>query len=418
MEIDELKKKKVTELHAIAKDVGLASFTDLKKHDLIHAIIEAETKRAELVPVEGILQIHPEGYGFLRSPNYNYLQSQDDIYLSISQIRKFNLKVGDHIRGLARPPREGERYFAMIKIEHINNIPLAEFRERVLFDNLTPLYPNERIHLEIEKKNDRSMRIVDLFMPIGKGQRGLIVSPPRAGKTIILQKIANSITTNHPEIYLIVLLIDERPEEVTDFERSVDAEVVSSTFDETPERHTEVGEIILERAKRMVETKKDVVILLDSLTRLARAHNAVVPHSGKTLSGGLDSTALQKPKKFFGAARNIEEGGSLTIIATALIDTGSRMDEVIFEEFKGTGNCELILDRRLQDRRIFPALDLYKSGTRKEELLLTEFELNRLWIMRKLLSEMNTIEQMEFLIEKMARTKSNKDFLESMSTDK
>ncbi len=418
MEIDELKKKKVTELHAIAKDVGLASFTDLKKHDLIHAIIEAETKRAELVPVEGVLQIHPEGYGFLRSPNYNYLQSQDDIYLSISQIRKFNLKVGDHIRGLARPPREGERYFAMIKIEHINNIPLSEFRERVLFDNLTPLYPNERIHLEIEKKNDRSMRIVDLFTPIGKGQRGLIVSPPRAGKTIILQKIANSITTNHPEIYLIVLLIDERPEEVTDFERSVDAEVVSSTFDETPERHTEVGEIILERAKRMVETKKDVVILLDSLTRLARAHNAVVPHSGKTLSGGLDSTALQKPKKFFGAARNIEEGGSLTIIATALIDTGSRMDEVIFEEFKGTGNLELILDRRLQDRRIFPALDLYKSGTRKEELLLTEFELNRLWIMRKLLSEMNTIEQMEFLIEKMARTKSNKDFLESMSTDK
>ena len=418
MEIDELKKKKVTELHSIAKDMGLSSFTDLKKPDLIHAIIEAETKRAELVPVEGVLQIHPEGYGFLRSPNYNYLQSQDDIYLSISQIRKFNLKVGDHIRGLARPPREGERYFAMIKIEHINNVPLSEFRERVLFDNLTPLYPNERIHLEIEKKNDRSMRIVDLFTPIGKGQRGLIVSPPRAGKTIILQKIANSITTNHPEIYLIVLLIDERPEEVTDFERSVDAEVVSSTFDETPERHTEVGEIILERAKRMVETKKDVVILLDSLTRLARAHNAVVPHSGKTLSGGLDSTALQKPKKFFGAARNIEEGGSLTIIATALIDTGSRMDEVIFEEFKGTGNLELILDRRLQDRRIFPALDLYKSGTRKEELLLTEFELNRLWIMRKLLSEMNTIEQMEFLIEKMARTKHNKDFLESMSTDK
>jgi transcription termination factor Rho len=418
MEIDELKKKKVTELHSIAKDLGLASYTDLKKPDLIHAIIEAETKRSELVPVEGILQIHAEGYGFLRSPNYNYLQSPDDIYLSISQIRKFNLKVGDHIRGLARPPREGERYFAMIKIEHINNIPLSEFRERVLFDNLTPLYPNERIHLEVEGKNDLSMRIVDLFTPIGKGQRGLIVSPPRAGKTIILQKIANSITLNHPEIYLIVLLIDERPEEVTDFERSVDAEVVSSTFDETPERHTEVGEIILERAKRMVETKKDVVILLDSLTRLARAHNAVVPHSGKTLSGGLDSTALQKPKKFFGAARNIEEGGSLTIIATALIDTGSRMDEVIFEEFKGTGNLELILDRRLQDRRIFPALDLYKSGTRKEELVLTEFELNRLWIMRKLLSEMNVIEQMEFLTEKMSRTKTNKEFLDSMATER
>jgi transcription termination factor Rho len=417
MEIMELKKKKVSELLDIAKDLGLSNYSDLKKHDLIHAIIEAETQRAELVPVEGVLQIHSDGYGFLRSPNYNYLQSQDDIYLSISQIRKFNLKVGDHIRGLARPPREGERYFAMIKIEHINGIQLSDFRERILFDNLTPLYPNERIHLEIEEKNDLSMRIVDLFTPIGKGQRGLIVSPPRAGKTIILQKIANSITTNHPEISLIVLLIDERPEEVTDFERSVDAEVVSSTFDETPDRHTEVGEIILERAKRMVEAKKDVVILLDSLTRLARAHNAVVPHSGKTLSGGLDSTALQKPKKFFGSARKIEEGGSLTIIATALIDTGSRMDEVIFEEFKGTGNLELILDRRLSDRRIFPALDLYKSGTRKEELLLEDYEINRLWILRKLLSEMNVIEQMEFLSEKMRRTKTNKEFLDSMAGD-
>lgn len=415
MEITELKKKKVADLHQIAKELGLTNYTDLKKQDLIHAIIEAETKRTELIPVEGILQIHPEGYGFLRSPNYNYLQSPDDIYLSISQIRKFNLKVGDSIKGLARPPREGERYFAMIKIEHINDIPLADFTERILFDNLTPLYPNERIHLEVEEKNDMSMRIIDLFTPIGKGQRGLIVSPPRAGKTIILQKIANSITINHPEINLIVLLIDERPEEVTDFERSVQAEVISSTFDETPDRHTEVGEIILERAKRMVESKKDVVILLDSLTRLARAHNAIVPHSGKTLSGGLDSTALQKPKKFFGSARKIEEGGSLTIIATALIDTGSRMDEVIFEEFKGTGNLEMVLDRRLSDRRIFPALDLYKSGTRKEELLLTEFELNRLWILRKLLSEMNTIEQMEFITEKMRRTKHNKEFLESMS---
>ncbi|MGB9720594.1 MAG: transcription termination factor Rho [bacterium] len=415
MEITELKKKKVADLHQIAKELGLMNYTDLKKQDLIHAIIEAETKRTELVPVEGILQIHSEGYGFLRSPNYNYLQSPDDIYLSISQIRKFNLKVGDSIRGLARPPREGERYFAMIKIEYINDIPLSDFAERILFDNLTPLYPNERIHLEVEEKNDLSMRIIDLFTPIGKGQRGLIVSPPRAGKTIILQKIANSITTNHPEINLIVLLIDERPEEVTDFERSVQAEVISSTFDETPDRHTEVGEIILERAKRMVESKKDVVILLDSLTRLARAHNAIVPHSGKTLSGGLDSTALQKPKKFFGSARKIEEGGSLTIIATALIDTGSRMDEVIFEEFKGTGNLEMVLDRRLSDRRIFPALDLYKSGTRKEELLLTEFELNRLWILRKLLSEMNTIEQMEFITEKMRRTKNNKEFLDSMS---
>lgn len=415
MEVIELSKKKVTELQSMAKELGLLNYTDLKKPDLIHAIIEAETQRAELVPVEGVLQIHSDGYGFLRSPNHNYLQSHDDIYLSISQIRKFNLKVGDHIRGLARPPREGERYFAMIKIEKINNIALAQFKSRVAFDKLTPLYPIERIHLEIEEKNDLCMRIVDLFTPIGKGQRGLIVSPPRAGKTILLQKIANSIRTNHPEIYLIVLLIDERPEEVTDFERSVDAEVVSSTFDETPDRHTEVGEIILERAKRMVETKTDVVILLDSLTRLARAHNAVVPHSGKTLSGGLDSTALQKPKKFFGAARKIEEGGSLTIIATALVDTGSRMDEVIFEEFKGTGNLELILDRHLSDRRIYPSLDLYKSGTRKEELILAEFELNRLWILRKFLSEMNVIEQMEFLTEKMERTKTNKEFLKSMN---
>ncbi len=416
MEIMELRRKKVDELLDIAKGLGLSNYTDLKKQDLIHAIVEAETQRSELVPVEGVLQVHSEGYGFLRSPNYNYLQSPDDIYLSISQIRKFNLKVGDHIKGLARPPREGERYFAMIKIEHINGIPLGQFRERMLFDNLTPLYPNERIHLEIEGKSDYAMRIVDLFTPIGKGQRGLIVSPPRAGKTILLQKIANSITANHPEIKLIVLLIDERPEEVTDFERSVDAEVVSSTFDETPERHTEVGEIILERAKRLVESKKDVVVLLDSLTRLARAHNSVVPHSGKTLSGGLDSTALQKPKKFFGSARKIEEGGSMTIIATALIDTGSRMDEVIFEEFKGTGNLELILDRRLSDRRIFPALDLYKSGTRKEELLLNEFEINRLWILRKFLSEMNVIEQMEFLTDKMKRAGSNKEFLDSMST--
>lgn len=415
MEIIELKKKKVDELHDIARGLGISNYTDLKKQDLVHIIVEAENQRSELVPVEGVLQIHADGYGFLRSPNYNYLQSQDDIYLSISQIRKFNLRIGDHIQGLARPPREGERYFAMIKIEYINSIPLAEFGSRVSFESLTPLYPDERIHLEIESKNDLSMRTIDLFTPIGKGQRALIVSPPRAGKTIILQKIASSIIANHPEVTLIVLLIDERPEEVTDFERSVDAEVVSSTFDETPNRHTEVGEIILERAKRMVEAKKDVVILLDSLTRLARAHNAVIPHSGKTLSGGLDSAALQKPKKFFGAARKVEEGGSLTIIATALIDTGSRMDEVIFEEFKGTGNLELILDRRLSDRRIYPALDLYKSGTRKEELILTEFELNRLWILRKFLSEMNVIEQMEFLTGKMRRTKTNKEFLDSMS---
>ncbi len=415
MDITELKKKKVSELYDIAKELDLHGYTDLKKQDLIHAIIEAETKKAELVPVEGVLEIHNEGYGFLRSPNYNYLQSPDDVYLSQSQIKKFNLKTGDQIYGLARPPKESERFFAMIKIEKVNTIELEKFRERVLFDNLTPLYPDQRIHCEVDGKSDMSQRIIDLFTPIGKGQRGLIVSPPRAGKTIILQKIANSITSNHPEIYLIVLLIDERPEEVTDMERSVHAEVISSTFDETPERHVQVADVVLERAKRLVETGKDVVILLDSLTRLARAHNAVVPHSGKTMSGGLDSTALQKPKKFFGSARNIEEGGSLTIIASALIETGSRMDEVIFEEFKGTGNMELVLDRRLADRRIFPALDLHKSGTRKEELLLTEAELNRLWILRKVLAEMNAIEMMEFLVDKMIKTKSNKEFLSSMS---
>ncbi len=416
MDITELKKKKVSELYDIAKEVDLHGYTDMKKQDLIHAIIEAETKKAELVPVDGVLEIHSEGYGFLRSSNYNYLQSPDDVYLSQSQIKKFNLKTGDQIYGLARPPKDNERFFAMIKIEKVNGINLDDFKERVLFDNLTPLYPNQRINIEIEGNNDMSQRIIDLFTPIGKGQRGLIVSPPRAGKTVILQKIANSITTNHPEISLIVLLIDERPEEVTDMERSVKAEVISSTFDETPERHVQVADIVLERAKRLVETRKDVVILLDSLTRLARAHNAVVPHSGKTMSGGLDSTALQKPKKFFGSARNIEEGGSLTIIASALIETGSRMDEVIFEEFKGTGNMELVLDRRLADRRIFPALDLHKSGTRKEELLLSEHELKRLWILRKVLAEMNPIEMMEFLIDKMYKTKTNKEFLASMSS--
>ncbi|MEN9980051.1 MAG: transcription termination factor Rho, partial [candidate division WOR-3 bacterium] len=329
--------------------------------------------------------------------------------------KRFGLRTGDTITGIARPPKNSERYFALLKIETINGTPLTEERPRIPFDALTPLYPQERIHLEIPEKNDLSMRVVDLFTPIGKGQRGLIVSPPRAGKTVLLQKIANSITQNHPEIKLIILLIDERPEEVTDMERSVKAEVISSTFDEVPERHVQVADMVLEKAKRLVENKHDVVILLDSITRLARAHNLVVPHSGRTLSGGLDSNALQKPKKFFGSARNIEEGGSLTIIATALIETGSRMDEVIFEEFKGTGNMELILDRRLADRRIFPAIDLQRSGTRKEELLLNEFELNRIWVLRKLLAELNPVEMMEFVLDKMRLTRNNKEFLESMS---
>ncbi|OYD14170.1 transcription termination factor Rho [candidate division WOR-3 bacterium JGI_Cruoil_03_51_56] len=416
---EELKSKKIGELYEIAQSMGINDLRNKRKQGVVMAILKAEIKKKK-VPTEGIivtgvLEILEEGFGFLRSADYSYLPSSDDVYVSPSQIKRFGLKTGDTIVGSARGPKNTERYFALLKIDTVNGGPLENVRHRVPFDALTPLYPNERIKLEIEKENDFSKRVVDLFVPIGKGQRGLIVSPPRAGKTILLQKIANSITANHPEITLIILLIDERPEEVTDMERSVKAEVISSTFDEVPERHVQVANMVLEMAKRLVEHQKDVVILLDSITRLSRAHNLVVPHSGRTLSGGLDSNALQKPKKFFGAARNIEEGGSLTIIATALVETGSRMDEVIFEEFKGTGNMELILDRKLADRRIFPAIDLQRSGTRKEELLLSEFELNRIWVMRKLLAELNSVEMMEFVLDKMRLTRNNKEFLDSMS---
>jgi transcription termination factor Rho len=415
---EELKRKKISELFDLAEKL-VPDYRDLNKQGLVLAIMEADARQhnigAEGIEVTGVLEIIEEGFGFLRSPDYSYLPSSDDVYVSPSQIKRFGLRTGDTIVGHARPPKNSERYFALLKIDTENGTPLAEDRRRIPFEALTPLYPLQRIQLEVTEKNDLSMRVEDLFVPIGKGQRGIIVSPPRAGKTILLQKIANCITANHPEVKLIILLIDERPEEVTDMERSVKAEVISSTFDEVPERHVQVADMVLEKAKRLVEHGYDVVILLDSITRLARAHNLVVPHSGRTLSGGLDSNALQKPKKFFGAARNIEEGGSLTIIATALVETGSRMDEVIFEEFKGTGNMELILDRKLADRRIFPAIDLQRSGTRKEELLLSEFELNRIWLMRKLLAELNPVEMMEFVLDKMRLTRNNKEFLESMS---
>jgi transcription termination factor Rho len=414
LDIEELKQKKIAELTQIAQDMNIAGVSGLKKAELIFRILEEQTAQEGLLFSKGVLEILPDGYGFLRSPNYNYLPGPDDIYVSPSQIKRFNLRTGDTVTGQIRPPKDNERFFALLRVEAVNFESPDKARERMLFDNLTPLYPTERINLEMDRK-DYSLRIMNLLTPIGKGQRGLIVAQPRTGKTIILQKIANAITTNHPEIELMVLLIDERPEEVTDMERSVNAEVISSTFDEPAERHVQVAEMVLEKAKRLVEYKKDVVILLDSITRLARAHNTVVPHSGKILSGGVDSNALHKPKRFFGAARNIEEGGSLTIIATALIDTGSRMDEVIFEEFKGTGNNELVLDRRLSDRRIFPSLEMNKSGTRKEELLLSKEELSRVWVLRKLLNEMNIIEGMEFLLEKMRETKDNKDFLRSMS---
>ena len=415
MEFTELKTKTIAELYEVAKNLSVAGYTGLRKQELIFKIIQAQTEKDGHLFGEGILEVLDEGYGFLRSPGYSYLPGPDDIYVSPSQIKRFNLQTGDTVNGQIRPPKEGERFFALLKIEFVNEKGGDDSRDRVLFDNLTPLYPTERINL-VTKDEDLSMRMVDLLTPIGKGQRGLIVSPPRAGKTILLQKIAKAITTNHPEITLIILLIDERPEEVTDMERSVVAEVVSSTFDEPADRHVQVTNMVLERAKRLVEQGKDVVIMLDSITRLARAHNIVTPHSGRTLSGGVDSNALHKPKRFFGAARNIEEGGSMTIIATALIETGSRMDDVIFEEFKGTGNMELVLDRKLSDRRIFPAVDINKSGTRKEELLLTEEELNRIWILRKVLNEMNVMEVMGFLIEKMRATKNNKAFLKSMNS--
>jgi len=413
--VETLKSKKVSELRAIAKELEIHNYEDFKKQELIFKILEAATKKDGYAFASGVLEVLSDGYGFLRSSDYNYLPSPDDIYVSPSQIKKFLLKTGDTISGQVRPPKEGERFFALLKVGDVNFEHPDKLRERIMFDNLVPLYPHEKLTLETTP-TEYTMRIMDLFTPIGKGQRGLIVSPPKSGKTIILQTIANSITRNHPEVHMIVLLIDERPEEVTDMQRNVRAEVISSTFDEPPDRHVQVSEIVLQKAKRLVESKKDVVILLDSITRLARAHNTVIPHSGKILSGGVDANALHKPKRFFGAARNIDEGGSLTIIATALIETGSRMDEVIFEEFKGTGNMEIVLDRRLSDRRIFPAIDLNRSGTRKEELLLDSGTLNRVYLLRKILSDYNPVEAMEWLLEKMRGTKSNNEFLASMNS--
>lgn len=414
LDIEEMKKMKSSELTKVAKEMNITGSGGLKKAELIFRILEEQTAQEGLIFSKGVLEILQDGYGFLRSTDYNYLPGPDDIYVSPSQIKRFGLRTGDTVTGQIRPPKDNERFFALLRVEAVNMESPETSRDRSFFDNLTPLFPEDRIQLEVDRR-DYSMRIMNLLTPIGKGQRGLIVAQPRTGKTILLQKIANSITTNHPDIELMVLLIDERPEEVTDMERHVDAEVISSTFDEPAERHVQVSDMVLEKAKRLTELKKDVVILLDSITRLARAHNTVVPHSGKILSGGVDSNALHKPKRFFGAARNIEEGGSLTILATALIDTGSRMDEVIFEEFKGTGNMEIVLDRRLADRRIFPAIELNKSGTRKEELLLSREELSRVWVLRKLLNEMNIIEGMEFLLDRMRETKDNKDFLRSMN---
>jgi transcription termination factor Rho len=414
MDIVELKSKTIAELTTLAEELKIPGISGLRKSELIFKILEGKTEQDGLIFAEGVLEILPEGYGFLRSPDYNYLPGPDDIYVSPSQIKRFDLRNGDTVSGQVRPPKENERYFALLKIEAVNFENPEIAKHKVLFDNLTPLYPQEKIKLEHDHK-DATTRTMDLLTPVGRGQRGLITSPPKAGKTIILQKIANAITTNHPDIKLIVLLIDERPEEVTDMKRSVRAEVISSTFDEPADRHVTVAEMVIDKAKRLVEHQNHVVILLDSITRLARAYNAVVPHSGKILSGGVDSNALQKPKRFFGAARNIEEGGSLTIIATALIETGSRMDDVIFEEFKGTGNMEIVLDRRLSDRRIFPAMDINRSGTRKEELLMTPDELNRVWILRKFLNEMNSVEAMEFLLERIMKTKTNAKFLDSMS---
>ncbi len=415
MHLNELKAKKIGDLVELAHQMKIEGAVNLRKQELIFALLQAHAEQSGAIYGEGVLECLPDGFGFLRSPDYNYLPGPDDIYVSPSQIRRFNLRTGDTVSGQIRPPKDTERYFALLKVEQINTETADEKREKILFDNLTPLYPEQRINLEFEK-NNYSTRVMDLLCPIGKGQRGLIVSPPRAGKTILLQNIANAITKNHPEVVLIVLLIDERPEEVTDMQRNVKAEVVSSTFDEPAQRHVQVSEMVLEKAKRLVENKKDVVILLDSITRLARAYNAVVPPSGKILSGGVDSNALHKPKRFFGAARNIEEGGSLTIMGTALIDTGSRMDEVIFEEFKGTGNMEILLDRKLMEKRIFPCMDVAKSGTRKEELLLPENVLQRAWVLRKLLTPMSVVDAMEFLLDKIRPTKTNKDFLDSMNS--
>ena len=412
-----LKDMSISELTHIGKEMGIEGATGLRKQELIFKLLAAQTEKSGLIFSEGVLETLPDGFGFLRAPEYNYLPGPDDIYVSPSQIRKFDLRTGDTISGQIRPPKEGERYFALIKVEAINFEAPEQSREKIFFDNLTPLYPDEQLKMEIDTDPDKiSARVIDLVTPIGKGQRALIVAPPRTGKTMLLQTIANSVTENHPEVTLIVLLIDERPEEVTDMQRSVRGEVISSTFDEPPTRHVQVADMVIEKAKRLVEHKRDVVILLDSITRLARAHNAVVPPSGKILSGGIDSNALQRPKRFFGAARNIEEGGSLTIIATALIDTGSRMDDVIFEEFKGTGNSEIHLDRKLSDKRLFPAIDLQRSGTRKEELLIDKENLNRIWVMRRVLNPLSPVEQMEVVLERLSKTKTNAEFLASMQT--
>jgi transcription termination factor Rho len=415
MTIAELKEKNITELTKIARSLELPGASGLRKQDLIFKILQAQSEKEGHIFAEGVLEILPDGYGFLRSPDYNYLPGPDDIYVSPSQIRKFDLKTGDTISGQVRPPHEGEKYFALVKIEAVNFESPDEARNKILFDNLTPLYPQERLKLETTRENI-SARVMDLLTPLGKGQRGLIVSPPRAGKTMLLQNVANSITANHPEVVLMVLLIDERPEEVTDMQRSVKGEVISSTFDEPAARHVQVAEMVIEKAKRLVEHKRDVVILLDSITRLARAYNTIVPPSGKVLSGGVDSNALQRPKRFFGSARNIEEGGSLTIIATALIDTGSRMDDVIFEEFKGTGNSEIILERKLVDKRTFPAIDIQRSGTRKEELLIPKEDLQRIWVLRKVLNPLSPVEAMELLIERLAKAQTNGEFLAKMSS--
>jgi transcription termination factor Rho len=413
LNLADLKDKSIQELTQIAKDLAVQGATGMRKQDLIFQILKAQTEKSGFIFSEGVLEVLPDGFGFLRAPDYNYLPGPDDIYVSPSQIRKFDLQTGDTVSGQIRSPKEGERYFALIKVEAVNFEAPEHVRDKLFFENLTPLYPQEKFTLETAPDN-LSGRVMDLMTPIGRGQRGLIVAPPRTGKTMLLQNIAQSVARNHPEVYLIVLLIDERPEEVTDMQRSVNGEVIASTFDEPAQRHVQVAEMVIEKAKRLVEHKKDVLILLDSITRLARAYNAVIPSSGKVLSGGLDSNALQKPKRFFGAARKVEEGGSLTIIATALIDTGSRMDDVIFEEFKGTGNMEIHLDRKLSDKRVFPAIDLQKSGTRKEELLMAREDLNRVWVLRKVLSPLSATEGMELLLDKMGKSKSNADFLNSM----
>jgi len=415
MHIEDIKRQPISELTKLAKDLEVPGASGMRRQDLIFAILQTQAEKNGVISGSGVLEILPDGFGFLRAVDYNYLPSPDDIYISPSQIRRFSLRTGDTVSGEVRPPKEGEKYFALLKVDEVNFEGPEAARDKILFDNLTPLYPEEKLNLEFNPEN-LSTRIMDMFTPIGKGQRGLIVSPPRAGKTVLLQDIAHSITANHKEVVLMVLLIDERPEEVTDMQRSVAGEVISSTFDEPATRHVQVAEMVIEKAKRLVEHKKDVVILLDSITRLARAYNTVVPPSGKVLSGGVDSNALHKPKRFFGAARNIENGGSLTIISTALIDTGSRMDEVIFEEFKGTGNMELHLDRRIADRRVFPAFDLIRSGTRKEELLIPKVNLNRIWILRRLLQEMNPVDAMEFIMDKVRKTETNKLFLDSMNS--